>query len=325
MTRVAGSPDADRETSTPVFKPRNDARSLDLNDLRLLLQVIEHGSYTAAFRASGVPKSTISQRMAALERTVGTGLLRRTSRSLSLTAAGSELLPYARAIEDLARQVERTLIDRDTELGGTLRVSCSSALAQFALSAIVPRFLRNHARAAIRVEANNRPVDLVGKGFDMTILDQVAPLKDSTLRQRVVARTPWLAVASSDWIATWGMPAEPAALTAGAALCFATTPRCPGWTFRRDHDEQTVHPAARLISDDMVTLRASAIAGAGVACLPSYLLRSPLDRGDLVRILPEWSLHTSRVSVLTPPRAQSSRLAGAFSDFLAVELPRVMP
>lgn len=81
------------------------SRRIDLNDIRLLMQVVEHGSYTAAARAIGVPKSTISQRIAALEATVGTGLLRRTSRSFSLTEAGSLLLPHARAIEDLARQV----------------------------------------------------------------------------------------------------------------------------------------------------------------------------------------------------------------------------
>jgi LysR family transcriptional regulator for bpeEF and oprC len=91
-------------------------RTLDLNDVRLLMKVIEHGSYTAAARATGIPKSTISQRIAQLERAVGTGLLRRTSRSFSLTEAGAVLLPHAQAIDRLAREAETALLQRGDEL-----------------------------------------------------------------------------------------------------------------------------------------------------------------------------------------------------------------
>ncbi|MDX7953589.1 LysR family transcriptional regulator [Lichenihabitans sp. Uapishka_5] len=296
-------------------------RSLDLNDLRLLMQVIEHGSYTAASRINGIPKSTISQRITALEKAIGTGLLRRTSRSFSLTEAGALLLPHARAIEGLARTIEQALLDHGDSLAGTLRVSCSNALAQFALSPLVPCFLDRHPEIHMRVEASNRLVDLVGEGYDMAIRGHVAPLKDSTLIQRVVARTPWSIAASPDWIRTHGAPATPDELAKSALLHFATSADPPQWTLRSGDVVAQVSFKPRVWSDDMASLRSSAIAGGGIVALPTYVLAPALAAGRLVVLLTAWSLPVSSISVLTPPKAQSSRLAAAFSDHLRAELP----
>jgi DNA-binding transcriptional LysR family regulator len=300
------------------------SRAIDLNDVRLLMQIVEHGSYTAAARATGVPKSTISQRIAALERTVGTGLLRRTSRSFSLTQAGAQLLPHARAIEELAKQIDHCLMDRGEELRGSLRVSCSVALAQFGLSPIVPKFLAMHARTAIRIEASNRPVDLVGEGFDMTIRGPTKQLKDSTLRQRVVARAPWVLAASPIWVAEHGMPAHPHEIPASDTLCFSTAAQCQDWVLRSEGQEVCVPIAPRLVSDDMAMLLASTVAGGGITSLPAYVLRRALHAGRLVEMLPDWTHLTSMITILTPPREQSSRLASTFSEFLAAELRRVV-
>lgn len=294
---------------------------IDLNDIRLLMQVVESGSYTAASRATGVPKSTISQRIAALECAVGTGLLRRTSRSFSLTEAGALLLPHARAIDDLSRKIEQALFDQGPDLAGTLRLSCSIVIAQFTLASLIPRFLAQHGRAVIRVEASNRIVDLIGEGFDMALRGHVGPLKDSTLLQRVVARTPWSLAASPAWIEALGMPLTPNELRPDHALCFSADPGYTDWRLSAGDQKAVIALSPRLVSDDMVTLRLSAIAGAGVACLPVYVIAGALRAGQLVRVLPDWSPTPSSISVITPPKAQSSRLARAFSDFLAAEMP----
>ncbi len=297
---------------------------IDLNDILLLVQVVESGSYTAASRLNGVPKSTISQRIAALERTVGTGLLRRSSRSLSLTEAGALLLPHARELEELSRKLERQLFEQGEKLAGTLRVSCSNALSQYALSVLVPKFLEQHEGAAVRVEVSNRVVDIVGEGFDMAVRGHIGALKDSTLVQRVVARTPWSLSASPDWIQGHGTPATPQELQSDRVLFFSGQPGTPVLKFRREAEEVAVPLSPRLASDDMATLRDSAIAGGGIACLPDYISSGLVKAGRLVPVLPDWSLPTSSISVLTPPRAQSSRLTRAFSDFLARELPAVL-
>ena len=299
-------------------------KRIDLNDVRLLMQVVEHGSYTAAALATGIPKSTVSQRIAALEALVGTGLLRRTSRSFSLTEAGARLIPHARAIEELSRQVEQSFLEQGDDLQGTLRVSCSKAIAQFALSALVPRFLQLHQHAAIQVDSTNRLVDLVSEGFDMTIRGHVGPLKDSILIQRVLARTHWALAAAPRWLEKHGTPAEPEQVPATETLCFSSTPDPADWKLTRAGEERHIKVAGRLISDDMLAIRASCILAGGVARLPAYLMRSAFDAGDLVRLLPDWDVQASMISVITPPKAQSSRLAAAFSDFLAAEMPAMV-
>ncbi len=299
-------------------------RRIDLNDTRLLMYVVEHGSYTAAARATGIPKSTISQRIAALEATVGTGLLRRTSRSFSLTEAGQLLLPHARAFDELAQKVELSLLERGEALQGTLRISCSQTIAQFALSPVLPRFLAKHEHATVRLEASNRIVDLVTEGYDMAIRGHVGLLKDSTMIQRVVAHTPWLFAASSEWASRHGLPATPDDLPGTQALIFATHEFSDVWAMNRDGEKRLVKVTPRLILNDLISLQASVVAGGGMACLPAYLIKSDLQTGQLVRLLPEWWGPTSTISVLTPPKAQSSRLARAFSQFLAAELPSIM-
>ena len=299
-------------------------RHVDLNDIRLLIEVLGHGSYTAASRATGVPKSTISQRIAALERTVGTGLLRRTSRSFSLTEAGNQLLPHARAIEESARQIERSLLERGCELRGTLRIAASSALAQFALAPLVPQFLALHAMVTVRVETTNRLVDIIGEGYDMAVRGHKGSLKDSTLIQRVVARAPWWLAASTEWIHLHGDPQAPEDLPPDRILCWSMCQERHVLKLRKAGEERDIEISPRLISDDMSGLRASTLAGGGVTSLPTYILRSALEAGDLVRILPDWEGEPSTISVLTPPKLQSSKLAGAFSDFLAAELPKIV-
>jgi DNA-binding transcriptional LysR family regulator len=178
----------------------NDSNRIDLNDLRLLMHVVEQGGYAAASRVLGIPKSTISQRIANLEVAVGTGLLRRTTRSLSLTEVGALLIPHARAMADHARDIEETLLNLGTAAAGTLRVTSSVAVAQFALAPLIPRFLEANPKVDLRISVSNRYTDLVGEGFDMAIRAYGTPLKDSTMVQRVIARTPWAVAASPAYL-----------------------------------------------------------------------------------------------------------------------------
>ena len=297
-------------------------RNLDLNDVCLLITVVEHGSYTSASRVTGIPKSTISQRIAALERAVGTGLLRRTSRSFSLTEAGALLLPHAQAIERLAREAEIAIFDRGDELAGTLRVTASLALSQFALAPILPAFLAQHPKVVVRLEPANRYVDIVGEGFDLAVRAHSAPLKDSILLQRIVARTPWSLTASPDWVAANEVPDTPEKLSAAATLLFGQYGESACWTLHRSggSEEVTVSLSPRLVSADMATLLTAAIHSAGITGLPDYIVAEPVRRGLLVPLLPGWILPPSNISTLSPPRPQSSRLAKAFSDFLATEM-----
>ena len=294
--------------------------NLDLNDLRLLMRVVEYGSYTAASKATGIPKSTLSQRVAALEEAVGTGLLRRNSRSLSLTEAGEILLPHARTIDEVAREAEIALNDRGVDLAGTLRVTTSFALSQFMLAPLLPKFLRQHPKVSIRVDVTNRYVDLIKEGYDLGVRAHGSPLQDSGLAQRVIARTPWAVLASPGWIKENQPLASPSDLEGKDVLFWSVQSELPQWTLRRGGEQAIVSITPRLSTDDMATLRTAALEGGGVTALPHYICRRAVETGELASLFESWELLTSSISLLTPPRRQSSRLTKAFSAFLASEM-----
>jgi DNA-binding transcriptional LysR family regulator len=294
---------------------------LDLNDLRLLFYVVDRGGFSAASKALSIPTSTISQRIAALERAAGTGLLRRTTRSLSLTEAGKLLVPYARAIEEQAREAQQTLLGISDELVGTIRVSSSIAVTQFALAPILPRFLKQYPEVSVYVEATNRNVDLVGEGYDVGIRAHKVSLKDSSLMQRVIARTPWSLAASPDYLAATPAPAEPACLAAAQTLYFGAASGPAVWELGNDSFRTEVELRPCFCCDEMAALRIAAINGGGIVGLPTYVIDSALKQGQLVPVLQGWRLAGSAISILTPPKRQTSRLTKCFTDFLVAELP----
>lgn len=296
---------------------------IDLNDLRLLLYVVEHGGFTAASRALGIPTSTISQRIAALERVARTGLLRRTTRSISLTEAGSRLLPHARAIEDLAQEAHQAVSGFSGELTGVLRVTSSPAIAHFALAPVMKKFLVENPKVQVRLDVTNRFVDIFGEGYDVGLRAHSSSLKDSSLLQRVVAHTPWTLAASPDYLEARGVPREPSDLVAHSALYFHATRAEPIWELHNASDTYKVSVTPTMCSDDMASLRVAALDGAGIVGLPTYILKTALASGVLVPLLPDWRVPESIISVVTPPKRQSSRLAKVFTDFVAFELHRL--
>lgn len=156
----------------------------------------------------------------------------------------------------------------------------------------------------------------------MAVRAHTLPLKDSTLLQRIVARTPWSLTAAPWWLEANGIASCPAELASVETLYFATTPEGAVWCLSKDEQAAAVPLKPRVWSENMAVLRAAAIEGAGVAGLPNYIVAEPLRNGLLVPVLPGWTLPTSNLSTLTPPRVQSSRLTKAFSDFIAQELRR---
>ena len=113
----------------------------------------------------------------------------------------------------------------------------------------------------------------------MTVRGHTGPLKDSILIQRVVARTPWVLAASPGWLNLHGIPGTPEDIGPNQVLGFSHTPDWQAWVITKEGIERRIEVAPRLISDDMISLRTSAIVGGGITCLPGYLLKPSLDSG----------------------------------------------
>jgi DNA-binding transcriptional LysR family regulator len=294
---------------------------LDLNDLRLLSYVVEYGGFSAASKALSIPTSTISQRIASLERAAGIGLLRRTTRSISLTDAGRMMVPHARIIEEQVRDLQQTLESLIGQPRGIIRVVSTNHIVQFALAPILSRFREQYPDVVVHIDATARNVDLIGEGYDVEIREHRSCLKDSTLLQKVVARTPWTLAAAPDYVGTRVVPSEPSDLANYDVLVFGDLGEEHVWDLQRGNYSEKVALRPSICCNDMGGLRVAALNGAGIVALPTYVIESLLKMGQLIPVLPEWQIGGSCISIIMPPKRQSSPLIKCFVEFVGMELP----
>ena len=165
------------------------ARTPDLNDLYFFVQIVDHQGFTAAGRALGVPKSTLSHRLAELEKRLGVRLVHRTSRSFVVTDIGNEFLRHARGMLIEAEAAEHVVKRRIAEPSGTVRFTCSVAMAEN-VAELLPRFLLRFPKVDLIQHSTNRYVGMVEEGFVDALRGHSGPLADSGLMQRPLAASP---------------------------------------------------------------------------------------------------------------------------------------
>ncbi len=274
---------------------------IDLNDLRLFARVVDHGGFAAASRASGIPRSTLSKRVAALERSLDVRLIQRTSRRFAVTEIGSDLHRHAAAMVIEADAAEAVVRSRQAEPAGTVRITASIPAAQTTLAPLLPEIADAYPRVTIVLHATDRFVDLVQENFDIGLRAHFAPLPDSSLVQRVLRVDPGILVAAPAYVDRRGAPPTIAALAQHDGLLPA--PSTAAWTIRdADGGSATIAPLPRFFADDWTTLLAAARHGLGIACLPSALCAADLRSGALVRVREDWSTDGVTTTMLVPHR-----------------------
>ncbi|MBV6636759.1 MAG: LysR family transcriptional regulator, partial [Mameliella sp.] len=260
---------------------------MDLNQAYYLVQVVEKQGFSAAARTLGIPKSRISRQVKSLEETLGTRLLNRDSRQMSLTEAGEAYYRHARmALECMLAAEAAVRKDKDA-LEGTVTLSCSVGVAQFALGRILPRFLDEHPRVVLRLQASNDFADMIGDGIDLAIRGHVRLLPDSGLIQRRIADVPWHLFGSPGLAQQLGDGASPTDLEGQPGLALGWRPGGSSWSLQGPGGSSASVPfTARMRSDDMVSLKEAAAAGLGVVALPAYVCAEDVAAGRLCRFLP---------------------------------------
>jgi DNA-binding transcriptional LysR family regulator len=301
---------------------------LDLNDFFYFVQVVDRGGFTAAGRTLRLPKSTLSHRIQQLETELGARLLNRTSRQLGMTDAGAEFYRHAVMMLREAERAETAIRQRLNEPIGTVRFTAAMATMQFALRDIVAAFLDRHPKVNVVAQASDRNVDIVGENYDVAVRAHADPLPDSTLVQRKLAPAPWLLFAGAAYLDANGAPQTPADLRNHPSLFMMRSGMAPVWRLRQQSaakkKEVVVPLTPRLLSDDMITLKQSAIAGLGVVALPGYVCRDDVRSGALRRVLPAWLAGDSTITALIPYRRGLLPSVRVFIDHLAAELPKAV-
>jgi DNA-binding transcriptional LysR family regulator len=302
---------------------------LDLNDLFLFVQVVDRGSFTAASRSLGTPKSTLSYRIQQLESSLGVRLLNRTSRKLVMTEVGEEFYQRAIAVLREAESAENVLRHRLSEPSGTIRCTGDVATMQFAMTGIINDFLIRYPKVNLVVHACDRLVDIIGENFDIVIKVHFGPLPDSNLVQRTLAPARWFLFAGTDYLAASGEPQQPEDLRDHPSLFMMRTGVEPVWRLHpvgmvQQEDEFVLPLTPKLLSDDWIGLQEAAIKGLGIVALPGYICDAAVKSGTLRRVLPDWTAGDSAITAVIPYRQGLLPSVRAFLDHLAAEFPKAV-
>lgn len=286
-----------------------------LEGIRAFIEVADRGSFVEAARARRMSAAAASRAIAALERELGVALLRRTTRSVSLTSEGAAYLEQCRHAIAVLDDAERALRGKNAEPGGLLVVTAPVVFGRMHILPITARLLRDHSALGIDLVLTDRIVRLADEGVDVAV--RIADLTDSSLLGVRVGETKRVLVASPAYLADRGTPTESHALRNHDLIEFDSP--VGEWRFtERQHSKQRTEP--RLRTNSIEAAIDAAVAGLGLTRVLCYQVREHLAAGRLVQVLAEQSPPPVPISLLFQANRQSSPNVRAFIDATKTEL-----
>jgi DNA-binding transcriptional LysR family regulator len=289
---------------------------VDPNDLLLFARIVEAGSFSMAAQRLDVPKSTVSRRIALLEASVGERLLQRTTRRLMLTEFGASLLEHARKVAEEVEAAGALAQHRQAEPSGKLRISVPGDFANIGMTELIARFIDRYPAVTLELDLSPRRVDLVAENFDIAIRMGDLP-EDSTLNARRVAVEHFGLYAAPSYIARRGLPEQPDDLLEHDLLCILSrTGGAMPWVLQRGKVRWERGLRARLTANSPQLLTRIACSGVGITASSDQFVQSYVERGELVRVLPDWDMPAATGWAVFPGRRLMPAKTRAFLDMM---------
>lgn len=296
-------------------------RSIDLNKVAIFARVVQARGFTAAAKALGIPKSSVSRSVAQLEEALGVRLLQRTTRKLSLTDAGTEY--YERVTRALGGLDDAAVAVSEMQgaLRGTIRVTAPVDMGNAILARFVARFVRKHPGVRVDLGLTARTVDLVAEGYDLAV--RAGALRDSSLVARRVGTGHSALFASPGYLRRRGAPASVAELAAHDVVLFRPAGAKVTWSLVGPNGREDVEVTGPVAADDFSFVRHAILAGAGVGLMPAFLGTNDVGKGRLVRLLPAYLAPGAVVHVVYPSSRHLPQRVVMFRDALVDELTKL--
>ncbi len=296
---------------------------LDLNDLYFFHTVSVHKGFSAAARASGIPKATLSKRVGILEDRLGVRLLERTTRNLRLTQVGLEVFDQVEAMLASADAAASAAAEARAEPNGVVRVASPQGLIQDLVIDLLPLFLHLYPRVKVQLKVINRRSDLIEDGVDVALRARTRLDADPNLIMRKFGETQTILVASHALLQRVPMPLSVDSLATLPTLTQYEERSEVIWELNGpDGEVRSVSHRPRLMCTSFDVLRESAIAGAGVTLLPDFVAAPAIASGKLIRILPDWQTPSSTLHAVFLSKRGLVPAVRAWLDFLATEVPK---
>ncbi|WP_434042156.1 MULTISPECIES: LysR family transcriptional regulator [Sorangium] len=282
----------------------------DLSGLSMFVRIVEEGSLSAAGRALGLPKATISRNLALLEKRLGAPLLIRSTRALSLTDTGKSFFDRVRPIVRDAQLATAEVKSHQAAPSGLLRITAPVAYGQAAIAPRLLSFMNRYPAVRVDLHLHDGRVNLVSDGYDLAI--RMGANQSSELISHKLADITMVIVASPSWLEQHDTPRTPADLARHPAV--VNRPELSQWKV----GGETVRVPWRMSTGNMIVTRDAARAGLGIAFVPEFLALRDLERGTLVRLLPDHELPMIQATALyTRAASQSVALRTLLDDLLA--------
>ncbi len=293
--------------------------NLEPNDLLLFAHVVDTGSFSRAAERSGLPKSTISRRIAALEASLGERLLLRTTRKLTVTDFGHSVLIHAHQVANEIEATASLAQHRQVEPSGRLRVSMPNDFANVVLVSLMTQFIEQYPAISLELDLSPRRVDLIGENFDLAIRMGALP-DDASLVARRIAIISASLYAAPAYLKRRGLPSEPEALMEHDTLRLLLRNGEPQpWLLKRGEARWEGIPPGRATANSPDLMMQMALAGAGIATVPDHFAQAYVLNGKLAPVLPDWTLPPTTAWAVFPGRRLMPARTRVFLDSLQKE------
>lgn len=285
-------------------------------DLRLFAAIADLGGITAAARKLGLTKSLVSRELANLEDRLGTRLVQRTTRKVSLTDTGELLATYARRIVEEMDNAEAAIEATRETPRGTLKVSAPFSILRFVLIPRLSEFRRAYGDVRLSLDATMRITNLIDEGIDVAI--RIGELPASSLVARRLTTTPMVLVAAPSYLARRGAPSEPGDLIAHDVLDLAPDAAPAIWTLNSaDGSSITAAVTPTVAVHDPGLLIDLVRQGIGIGPAPLLYTRDALERGEIERVLTTYSRGATPIHAIYPSRRILAPKVRVFIEFAA--------
>lgn len=288
-----------------------------LDDIAIFVEVVRARSFSQASVVTGIPASTLSRRIAELEKHVGLRLLHRTTRRVEPSAAGKTYYERCRRIVEEARLAHEELVDVQSRARGLLRVSMPADFANLWAAPLLGEFAKLYPEVDFELDISPRRADLVAEGLDVAI--RIGEQPDSNLVAHLIARFSRSLYAAPAWVASSPDIVHPNDLTAVNCLRLSTSPAASHWILQRGNEVADVVVHGRFAVNAPGMLRIMSTQGHGVALLADGLTQEDVKAGRLVRVLPDWEATSIPIFAMTETRLLPARTQ-LFIDFLRERL-----
>ncbi|WP_116254518.1 LysR family transcriptional regulator [Pseudomonas sp. OV221] len=286
----------------------------EMDDLAAFAVLIEAGSFTLAAQQLGCSKGQLSKRISQLEAQFSVVLLQRTTRRLSLTAAGAALLPQAQALVVQVERARQALARLKDDMAGPVRMTVPVSLGETFFDGLLLEFSHKYPEVQIELELNNSYRDLSRDGFDLAIRSEVA--NDERLVAKPLLAWQEMTCASPAYLERFGEPLTPQALAEHRCLLNSHYSGREEWLYHQQHELLRVRVSGPFASNHYSLLKKAALSGAGIARLPSYLLQAELADGRLRWLLRDFQTRRMPMYLVHPYQGGLPKRTQVLADYL---------